>query len=129
MTMSGRWRSKSSHSCSTESASTLSALSRGLPIESTRAWHLARLREAMTTSPNTSGFWAHLWATTVPTPPAPMMMTFDISVQGVLIWLSAGRFDVAAITMKVIMPKRMLNTVDTAMTVLANVAPCICGTA
>ena len=47
----------------------------------------------------------------------------------VLLLLRAGRFDVAAITMKVIMPKRMLNTVETAMTVLANVAPCICGTA
>jgi hypothetical protein len=42
------------------------------------ASHFLRVREAMTISLNTSGFWAHLWATTLPTPPAPMMMTFDI---------------------------------------------------
>jgi hypothetical protein len=46
-----------------------------LPMARATASHLARLREAITISLNTSGFCAHLWAHTVPTPPQPMIMT------------------------------------------------------
>jgi hypothetical protein len=42
------------------------------------ASHLLRVLEAKTISENISGDWAHLWATTLPTPPAPIMITFDI---------------------------------------------------
>jgi hypothetical protein len=38
--------------------------------------HFALVREAMWMSPSTSLFWAHLWATTWATPPAPIMSTF-----------------------------------------------------
>ena len=46
------------------------------PIEAMMASHFALVREAMLMSPSTSLFWAHLWATTWATPPAPMMRTF-----------------------------------------------------
>ena len=42
----------------------------------------ALVRLASRTSPNTSGFVAHLWATTPPTPPAPMMRTLDMATSG-----------------------------------------------
>ena len=40
------------------------------------ALHLFSLREASMTSEKDSEFMAHLWATTLPTPPAPMIRTF-----------------------------------------------------
>src|SRR5690606_2741226 len=42
------------------------------------ALHLDSVRLASRMSLNTSGSCAHLWATTPPTPPAPMMITFDM---------------------------------------------------
>ena len=39
------------------------------------ASHFETVREASVISPKTSGTMAHLWATTLPTPPAPMIRT------------------------------------------------------
>ena len=40
------------------------------------ALHLFSLREASMISENASGCIAHLWTTTLPTPPAPIIRTF-----------------------------------------------------
>src|SRR3990167_703581 len=40
------------------------------------AWHLEMLRDAIAIRPNSSLCCAHLWATTLATPPAPMIRTF-----------------------------------------------------
>ena len=44
-------------------------------VKTAMASHLETVRDARVISPKTSGTMAHLWATTLPTPPAPMMRT------------------------------------------------------
>ncbi len=60
------------------SASTL-AVAMVLPVrcftEAAMSSHFERVREARVISPKVSASMAHLWATTLPTPPAPMMRT------------------------------------------------------
>ncbi len=46
------------------------------------ASHFETVREARVISPKSSGTMAHLWATTLPTPPAPMIRTLFIILVG-----------------------------------------------
>ena len=68
----------SSTSCSTLSASTCAVLMSGRPIAFTMASHFDFVRLAIIISPNTSVFFATLWAATVATPPAPIINTLFI---------------------------------------------------
>ena len=79
MTISGLKLLKRATSSSTLSASTCAVRMLGLPIAFTIASHLDFVRLAIIISVNTSGFWATLCATTVPTPPAPIIRTLPIS--------------------------------------------------
>ena len=79
MTISGRNCSKRATSSSTLSASTCAVCILGLPMAFTTASHFDFVRLAIMMSVNTSGFCATLCATTVPTPPAPIINTLPIS--------------------------------------------------
>ncbi len=77
MTTSG-WKSfNRAVSSGTLSAST-PAVRMGRESSAAMASHLDLVREASMISLKTSGSWAHLWVTTRPTPPAPMMRVLDM---------------------------------------------------
>ena len=75
-TRSGCTSRSSATSSGTLSASTCAVLT-GRSICAAIFLHFSSLRLASTISEKTSGTWAHLWVTTPPTPPAPMIRTFD----------------------------------------------------
>jgi hypothetical protein len=78
------------------SASTF-AVAMALPVrcftEAAIASHLETVRDARVISPKVSGSMAHLWATTLPTPPAPMMRIFFISIWGKVLDQFDGRIE------------------------------------